>query len=134
MNIKEHIDQEHYPIRDTAGRPVLKTVSGRTVVICATDGPDGHELVGWYSGDSGEGEKVSSWRANGCWSGPDLMDLDLLPPPPPTFTERAWAVVGANGIGHYGLYWSRDNANCAVHDGHNRVVIELTGQREGVWP
>lgn len=130
MNIKEHIDQEHYPRRDEAGRPCIKTVDGRTAVICATDGPDGAELVGWYSGDAGCGGVIAAWDIGGFLCGANVEDTSrsLLPPPPPKVKVEAWAITMKDGT----ILRLREGAPSGVAAGLERLV-KLTGEIEGEW-
>lgn len=82
MNIKEHIEANHYP-RDEKGRALVPTRGGYRAVIMAIDCPEREKpLAGWYFLNDHRGE-LASWHADGHFEAHlDCGNLDLLPPPP----------------------------------------------------
>ncbi len=131
MNIKEHIDAGHYPVKDEKGRQVVPMKDGRKATICATDGPDGEEIVGWRSGHEGENPAVCSWQENGCWEVKSCA-LDLLPPPPRKVKVTRWCVRRISDGYHIGTFGTEAAAKeCCPADRFR--VFPLTGEYEEPW-
>lgn len=128
MNIKEHIEAGHYPLRDIKDRPVIPMRDGRKAVICATDGPDGDEIVGWYYDNSNEIGTVCSWQADGMFSS-TTATLDLLPPLPRKVKVTKWGQANSSV-----LYNTPEEARqSAARHTSLGPVVEWTAEYEEEW-
>lgn len=80
MNIKEHIEAEHYE-KDVVGRAHVRCRNGTVAVILSTAVPGGR-CIGGFTMPHGI---VAQWCPDGTFRGHDgqaIPDLDLLPPLP----------------------------------------------------
>lgn len=122
MNIKEHIEQGHYPT-DDKGRALVPMRGGLTATILATDHP-GHDCIaGWFVSQDGTDKDITTWHPDGSWLQTEPMANDLLPPCPVTIT--AYAIVDKRGT----ILRLREDAPAGVAAGIERLVV-LTGEIE----
>lgn len=133
MNIREHIEANHYP-RDDKGRALVPMRGGQIATILATDRPDfdgGREpIVGWIQPNA----SVHTWWHAGERSRQHPSALDLLPPPPRKVKVTRYMLMRPNGD-EYGFYLTKQAAERAIGDiGATLHVVELTGEYEEPWP
>lgn len=123
MNIRDHILAGHYPC-DGKGRALVPMKDQRTATICAKDGPEGEELVGWYSDSHLGRPAVCSWQDNGCWQIKSCR-LDLLPPPPRKAPIKVGLLYTEQG-------WMVEFVNCGDQPARG-TRVQLTGEYEEPW-
>jgi hypothetical protein len=129
VNIREHIEQGHYPTDDKGRAMVATRGHGWMAIIAATDGPVHAPIVGWYIGTGTRGD-VCAWHENGKFE--DAVpngNLDLLPPPPRKVKVLGWAVLCPNKLPR-AIYATENEAKAFAY---GRPVVEMTGEHEEPW-
>lgn len=100
MNIKEHIEAEHYP-KDDKGRSIVPTndCTARAIIV-ATDAPGSVPLIGWVI-VSAIDKSIDHTLAQAAWNvlgQPDERSSRfLLPPEPKKVTVTVWVRIDHNG-------------------------------------
>lgn len=123
MNIRDHIEQGHYPV-DSKGRALVPHREGGVVVVCATDMPGSCPILG-YRVDAA-GNRTGSTGADsgfGYWAD----TKSLLPPPPRKVEVKRWCAVKLSD-GTVAIY-SDDPFKTAT----GYALVELTGSYEEPW-
>ncbi len=116
--IKEHIEAGRYPV-DAKGRALVPMRGGGIAVICATDKPGRHPIVGWIQGSN----------RSDAWHDENESGGYFLPPPPRKVKVTAYAIVLA---GTDDVLRVRLDRPAGVTAGIERLV-ELTGEYEEPW-
>lgn len=129
MNIKEHIDAQHYPC-DSKGRALvpLGGIGGEKVLvtILATDVGENWPIVGQVLGH------VYRWDVHGrARSNEPGQGSNLLPPKPRKEKILRYGVIHADGR-FWTTYDLRHEAQREA-DKVNGGVVELTGDYEVPW-
>lgn len=129
MNIKEHIEQGHYPV-DEKGRPLVPGTGNAVWAILCVDRPTNegqpHPIIAFRCPDG----QLCSFPADDGVDGGLLYRL--LPPPPRKVRLEAWAQVVDGKIAKItadpkdGAYWSNPPAR-------PWVCVKLTAEIEEPW-
>lgn len=133
MNIKEHIDQGHYPT-DDKGRPLVPTDSGGVAVIGDTNAMDGNCMLGWMRGHSHDiNNCIGWWQDDGT---PYTPVRRLLPPPPRKRKIVRYGIIDRGGRFMSCLTYDTQQEAEAVARNNTTMdcTIELSGEHEVPWP
>ncbi len=132
MNIKQHIEANHYP-RDEKGRALVPTNGGFTAVICATDKPGPRPILGWVPTPARATSIEVAWHDDGSLQG--MGTCNLLPPAPRKVEVKAWGVLAEiPGTDEYRVVHVAQTQHAAQQWGcSGQPCIALTGSYEEPW-